>query len=300
MVDELIKNKRKNNATPYLFTVLIPTWNNLPYLQVCVESIWKNTYSNIQIILIINEGKDGTIEWAMTKKEDLDFIISPKNLGICYGLNAARSLIQSDYVLYANDDMYFLPDWDKALYEEIQALNTKMFMLSATMIEHTDTGNPAVIVRDYGKDLASFDENALLNEYKKYCIPDWQGSTWPPNIVHIDIWDLVGGLSIEYSPGMYSDPDFSMKLYELGVRIFKGKGNSLVYHFGAKSTKRIKKNKGREMFLLKWGITANTFMNTYLKIGQTFTGEINPLKPTTYARLITIFKKIKAVCKINP
>ena len=31
------------------------------------------------------------------------------------------------------------------------------------------------------------------------------GATIPPNIVHRDIWDLVGGYSIEYSPGMYSD-----------------------------------------------------------------------------------------------
>ena len=46
-----------------------------------------------------------------------------------------------------------------------------------------------------------------------YKINDWMGATIPPNIVHRDIWDLVGGYSIEYSPGMYSDPDFTAKLY---------------------------------------------------------------------------------------
>lgn len=49
-----------------------------------------------------------------------------------------------------------------------------------------------------------------------YKINDWMGATIPPNIVHRDIWDLVGGYSIEYSPGMYSDPDFTAKLYMCG------------------------------------------------------------------------------------
>jgi len=67
---------------------------------------------------------------------------------------------------------------------------------------------------------------------------------------------------------MYSDPDFSMKLYQAGVRHFKGVGNSLVYHFGSKSTKRVKKNKGRNTFLMKWGMTANHFSKVYLQTGS--------------------------------
>jgi len=57
--------------------------------------------------------------------------------------------------------------------------------------------------------------------------------------------------------------------------LFKGKGNSLVYHFGSKSTKRVKRNKGREMFLLKWGISSKTFTRKFLKIGEHFSGTID-------------------------
>ena len=46
---------------------------------------------------------------------------------------------------------------------------------------------------------------------------------------------LVGGMSIEFSPGMYSD--LSKKLYESVVRQFKGVGKSLVYHFYSESNK---------------------------------------------------------------
>jgi hypothetical protein len=163
-----------------------------------------------------------------------------------------------------------LPNWDLELDNEIQEIDSKEFMLSATMIEPHETGHACVVVKDYGQNLDSFKEDLLLKEYADLSIPDWSGSTWPPNVVHIDMWDLVGGLSIEFSPGMYSDPDFSRKLYEAGVRIFKGKGNSLVYHFGSKSTGRVKKNIGKRTFLLKWGITSNTFTKKYLQSGNVF------------------------------
>lgn len=103
---------------------------------------------------------------------------------------------------------------------------------------------------------------------------DWSGATWPPSIVHKNIWDLIGGYSVEYFPGLYSDPDFSMKLYEAGVRYFKGVDASRAYHFGSKSTHRISLNNGSLQFLNKWGITSNSFTRFFLKRGQKFDGEV--------------------------
>jgi glycosyltransferase involved in cell wall biosynthesis len=249
------------------FTIFIPTWNNLGFILNCLDSIKKNSMLKIQPIVIINDGKDGTLDWFLNQNE-FDYIHSIENIGICYALNIARSLVKSDYIIYANDDMYFLPDWDKNLLLEIQKIGNKAFMLSSTMIEPDDTGNKCISLGNYGKTLADFQEKRLMGEYQQYFRTDWKGSTWPPNVVHRDVWDLVGGFSVEFSPGMYSDPDFSMKLYQAGVRHFKGVGNSLVYHFGSKSTKRVKKNKGRNTFLMKWGMTANHFSKVYLQTGS--------------------------------
>ncbi len=273
MIQDIVKYHRTTHSS-YKFCVLIPTWNNIEYLKVCVDSILKNSHFDIQIIVIVNEGNDKTTEW-LENKGKIDYIQSKYNIGICYGLNIARSLIKSEYIVYVNDDMYLLPNWDLEFYREIERIGNKDFMLSGTMIEPIDTNNPCVIVKDYGRNVLDFQEELLLKEYDTLSIKDWSGSMWPPNVVHIELWDLVGGLSIEYSPGMYSDPDFSRKLFEVGVRCFKGKGNSLAYHFGSKSTKRVKKNNGRKTFLLKWGITPNTFTKEYLKLGERFSSNIS-------------------------
>ncbi|HAZ00628.1 MAG TPA: family 2 glycosyl transferase [Marinilabiliales bacterium] len=290
---ETITKYQKSTTNDFQFSLLIPTWNNLAFLKKCIESIRKNSILKLQIIVIVNEGNDGTLPW-LENQNDVDYIHAQKNIGICYALNIARSMIKSEYIVYINDDMYLLPNWDVELFNEIKQLGTKSFMLSCTMIEPTDSGNPSVVVKDFGNDLAHFDEKSLLNEYPKLTISDWNGGTWPPNVVHTDMWDLVGGLSVEFTPGMYSDPDFSKKLFDAGVRIFKGKGTSLVYHFGSKSTNRIKKNNGRKTFILKWGLTSKTFTQQYLKLGQPFYGYVETPRLSFISSLINKYKRIKS------
>lgn len=264
---ELFKRADTNSAK---FSILIPSWNNLPYLQLCINSIRKNSSFKHQVIVHVNEGRDGTLEW-IKNQPDIDYSRSDSNIGVCYALNTCRSLAVTDYIVYMNDDMYACPGWDKVLYDEVQAIGHKYFFLSSTAIEPGAPGKYS-IAKDFGRDINSFEEEKLLQQYQDFPLGDWMGATWPPNIVHKDIWDLIGGYSIEFSPGMYSDPDFSMKLWQTGVRLFKGVSASRVYHFGSKSVSRIKKNKGYYAFINKWGITSSTLTKLYLRRGEPFTG----------------------------
>ena len=266
----------------WTFSILLPTWNNLPYLQLAVRSIRQHSRFPHQIIVHANEGADGTVEWLL-EQEDISFTHSPANIGVCYALNLARSLAETDYLVYLNDDMYLLPGWDTAFSEEIQALGHPRFYLSATAIEPDNTGNPCALVGDYGRTVETFREAALLAEFRHLHKDDWQGATWPPNVVHRQLWDLVGGLSVEFSPGMYSDPDFSRKLWAAGVRYFKGIGHCRAYHFGSKSVGRITKNDGRKTFLRKWGIKPSTFTRGYLRRGEPFDGALEEPAPRRMA-----------------
>src|SRR4051794_24941513 len=151
------KQRKVSTAQPdRKFSILIPTWNNLPYLQLCIASIKKNSTYEHQIIIHINEGKDGTIEWVK-QQEDLDFVYSKKNIGICYALNAAAQLATTTYILYINDDMYTCPGWDAALVEEIESIGHHHFFLGATVIE-PNTKIRYQVDGNYGQDIASFDE----------------------------------------------------------------------------------------------------------------------------------------------
>ena len=287
------------NDTQPLFSILIPTWNNLPFLKLCVDSIRKNSTYVHEIIIHINEGTDGTTEWV--KGQGLKYARSEQNVGVCYALNGLRPLVTTDYIVFMNDDMYVCPNWDKALYEEIQNVGHKMFFLSATLIQPRPFFCKSVIApANYGETVESFDEQRLLDEHMTLPHGDWQGATWPPNVVHRDTWDLVGGYSVEFSPGMYSDPDFSAKLWHAGVRLFKGVGRSRVYHFEARSTQRVVKNDGSIQFLRKWGITSASFMRDILHRGEPFGTEADGGKRlkrdvvrSKWKKALTIFRDVR-------
>jgi hypothetical protein len=123
---------------------------------------------------------------------------------------------------------------------------------------------------NFGEDVESFREDDLLKHFMDVPHGDWSGSTWPPTLVHRDIWDLIGGYSVEFSPGIYSDTDFSAKLFFSGIRYFLGVNKSRVYHFEARSTGRVKKNNGTWQFLFKWGIVSSAFMKHILHRGDPF------------------------------
>ncbi len=286
----LTRVERTKFSPDLKFSIVVPTWNNLDCLKLLVRSLRENSKFQHQIILFINDGSDGTLDWA-TAQNDLDYFHSPENLGICYALNIARDLVKTRFFAYFNDDMYALPGWDAALWREIETANGADFFFSATMIEPFETGNPCVLVADFGRSPEKFDEQKLLSHFKNLEKNDWHGATWPPNILPLELWDKVGGYSIEFSPGMYSDPDFSMKLWFAGVRYFKGVGDSRVYHFGAKSTGRVKKNKGSDVFLKKWGMTSGFFTKKFLRRGEKFDGF---LKEPTFS----FFEKLKMKWKL--
>ena len=266
-------HSRKRFDVSSKFSIIIPSWNNLALLKLCIESIEKNSAFKHQIIIHVNEGNDGSIEWV--REQGFDHTHSLENTGVCWAVNACRALVKTDYIVYLNDDMYLLPNWDIELWKEIERVGHKFFFLSSTIIEPKQSVHREILSPySFGTSPENFKESELLACYKDIKGVDWSGATWPPNIVHRDIWDLIGGYSIEYFPGLYSDPDFSMKLYEAGVRYFKGVDASRAYHFGSKSTKRITMNKGSIQFLNKWGIASSTFTNFFLKRGQPFQGEV--------------------------
>ena len=277
-----------------MFSILIPTFNNIEYLKICIKSIKKNSRFSNQIIPHVNIGDDGTIPFL--HKEKINFTQTQHNSGICKGINKAAKLAKYNYLLYAHDDFYFCPNWDVILENEVKKINHNKFFLSGTMM------NQGQIKFNCGDTSDDFNEKRFLSKYKNFNFYDFQGSTWAPSLVHRDTWEEVGGFSEEYFPGSGSDPDFNMKLWNIGIRIFKGINNFKVYHFGSvvlrKKLNKINNtnkygSKGSKLFLLKWGISIKFFKKFYLRSNKVYDGPLsNPVKNVKYFLNLII-------CKLN-
>jgi GT2 family glycosyltransferase len=277
-----------------MFSILIPTFNNLTYLKLCINSIKKNSKYKHQIIPHVNIGNDGTVDYL--KQENINFSYTKYNSGICEGINKAAKLANTDFLLYAHDDFYFSPDWDEILYKEVKKIGHNNFYLSGTMMHQGQ------IDFNCGNSPSEFDEKKFLDEYKNFNFYDFQGSTWAPSLVHRSIWNKVGGFSEEYFPGTGSDPDFNFKLWKIGIRIFKGINDFKVYHFGSivlrKKLNEVNVNnkygsRGAKLFLLKWGISIKFFKKFYLKSNEKFNGSLTD--PIINIKFLLYF----LICKLN-
>jgi glycosyltransferase involved in cell wall biosynthesis len=248
------------------FDIVIPTWNNLKYLKLAIESIQKYSSYDHTIYVHVNEGTDGTIEWL--KEKGIKFTYFSINRGVCEGTNIAAKLGENEYVVYFNDDMVALPKWDEELKIFANSLNVNKFMLCCTPIEPTGS-NTNCIIKNYGLDIEYFNENKLLSDLEELrIIKPNMVSTWCPMVIPRRLWEIVGGFSIEYEPGFGSDPDICKKMYDIGCRDFIGVGRSIIYHFQTKSTGRIFHNDSRSIFLKKYNINQDDFVNNILKRGK--------------------------------
>ena len=50
-----------------MYSIIIPTFNNLSYLKICISSIRKNSKFNHEIIPHVNEGIDGTEDYLIAE-----------------------------------------------------------------------------------------------------------------------------------------------------------------------------------------------------------------------------------------
>ena len=249
-----------------MFSILIPTYNNLEYLKTCINSIKKNSKFNHQIIVHVNEGKDGTFDYI--KNSNLEFTFSKQNIGMPKALNEASKLSKKDYILISHDDFYYCPGWDEELINNVYSINHKNFYLSSTMV------GAGQVEFDAGQTIDTFDEDKLLNNLEKIKTIDFQGTTKCPGLIHKDVWKRVGGWSEEFFPTGGDDTDFAMKLWSINIRIFKGLGKSLAYHFGSITTRKKDKSlftylgsRGNKIFLKKWGYSVNFFEKFFLRSG---------------------------------
>jgi len=280
-----------------MFSVIVPTYNNLEYLKLCLKSLKENSTYLHEIIIHINEGVDGTLDYIKEKK--IKFSYSKINKGVCVAFNQAAMKTTKKFIVLAHDDMYFCPKWDEVFFNELNKHpGNKDFFLSGTMVQPFKS----YIYLDCGKTINEFNEKKLLKELPKIVYKNFQGTHWQPSLIPKTTWDKVGGFSEEFSPGLGSDPDFNKKLWDIGVRLFKGLGDCRVYHFSSISLRKKTWNNGSKIFLLKWGITIKFFKKYYLRTSEPFSGELkDPFKGFFFyldllkCKVRLIFYKIKHI-----
>jgi len=97
-------------ATP-LVSVIIPIYNGEPYLELCLESVFAQTYENLEILLVDDGSTDGSPAMcdAFAARDGRVRVIHKPNGGLSSARNAGLDVMRGEYVTFVDCDDFLLP-----------------------------------------------------------------------------------------------------------------------------------------------------------------------------------------------
>ena len=101
-----------------ILSVITLSWDNLDFTKAFVKSIRENTTLSYELIIVDNGSEPDTQKWVEENSDQS--IIFQENQGFSKGFNEGVKLAQGKYVMMANNDTEFPPDWDKKLVDIIE------------------------------------------------------------------------------------------------------------------------------------------------------------------------------------
>lgn len=91
-----------------LVSIIVPAYNVEKYITCCIDSILRQTYNNMEVIIVNDGSTDHTLEVLQQyqKKDSRITLINQQNCGVSGSRNTALKCAKGDYVLFVDAD-----DW---------------------------------------------------------------------------------------------------------------------------------------------------------------------------------------------
>ena len=99
------------NTSKPLISIIILNFNAGDLLLNCVNSVFKSTYTNFEVIIVDNVSKDNSHIRCKEKFEKIQLIENKENLGYCEGNNVGIRNAKGDFILILNPDTVVEPNW---------------------------------------------------------------------------------------------------------------------------------------------------------------------------------------------
>ena len=103
-------------------SVIVVNWNGMPYLEECVRSLLRLSYTNFEIIVVDNNSSDNSVDLLKQLSPKLTLIINEENLGFARGCNIGIKASKGDFIALFNNDAVADPEWLTELVTSLSRL----------------------------------------------------------------------------------------------------------------------------------------------------------------------------------
>ncbi|HEX9297040.1 MAG TPA: glycosyltransferase family 2 protein [Polyangiaceae bacterium] len=117
-----------------LLSVVIVNWNSREDLRVCLVSLWGQTHTHLEIIVVDNGSADGSPEMVAAEFPEVVLLRENENLGFAEGCNRGIEASHGAWVALLNNDAVAKPDWARALVDAIGDAPAECGMLQSLLL----------------------------------------------------------------------------------------------------------------------------------------------------------------------
>ncbi|MGQ9472612.1 MAG: glycosyltransferase family 2 protein [Candidatus Caldatribacteriaceae bacterium] len=212
-------------------SLIILTLNNLGYTQKCLESIYRYTPQDYEIIVVDNGSVDGTIEF-LRNQPNVKLIQNDDNLGFALGNNRGLLEARGNYIVFLNNDVVVTEGW---LTRLISCAESDPRVGIVGPRSNYVAGHQMVQNVPYGEDMKRMQEFA--KEWSQNRMKQWEYTNRVIGfcmLVKREVVDKIGGFDPTFGLGNFEDDDFCIRAQIAGFRI-KVAHDVFIHHFGSRT-----------------------------------------------------------------
>ncbi len=295
------RNIWKNHYNIKPITFVIPSRNNLEFLQLAYQSI-KDLKGDHEILVLNDASTDGTQKWIESINDPKLITYhneGPDRIGIVGMFDKGIEMANTDIIMAFHADMVAAPNLDENILKHLKPGT----VVSATRVEpplHPD--GPEKILVDFGTEVEDFNtdkfNNWVTNEYKpKHDTLTTEG-IFAPWCMYKEDFLAVGGHDELFAPQSKEDSDLFNRFVLNGYKVIQT-WEGLVYHFTSRGS-RFNKHAGGAagQNSEEWLHTTNKNMRNFIRKWGTMVKHDSLMKPIITPKYDIAFKVINNNLKI--
>lgn len=118
-------------------TVVIPNYNGMKYLKICLDALRRQTLKEFTILLVDNGSEDESVTYVRDNYPEVEVICLPENTGFCGAVNTGIRKTVTPYVILLNNDTEVFPEFCEELLKGIKR-RKKAFSAAGKLIQYHD------------------------------------------------------------------------------------------------------------------------------------------------------------------
>ena len=204
-----------------LISIIVPVYKVEKYLEKCVNSILKQTYTNLEIILVDDGSPDkcGQLCDELAKTDDRIKVFHKENGGLSDARNYGVERANGEYIGFVDSDDYIHECMYEELYKAIKKSGTSIAECGVTRV-YKNTLRPHYEGEDY---FLVLDREGYLKEYLEN--KRLYGSAWC-KLIHRDL-----AKKIKFPTGkIYEDAFYTLELLKTVDQYTLISGNYYYYY----------------------------------------------------------------------